>query len=474
MIVPLRKTLKSVVTVIVAAITSTAAAMTVELTPKPDPAESGDNRLMIKVVDDAGTPVDGANVTAIVFMPAMGTMPRMEQKTNTQPKGGGVYESAYDLPMRGTWEITVTVAIAEVKNVSHFSITTGIPGVTAKDSGRPSGGPGTADASNVMDLGPDRLQKIGVRFAEAKVMPMHREIEAIGVIEQDQTHREEVTLRFSGYVVKQLRGRIGDYVTAGEPLFSVYSPDLVTAQGELLLADKLAMDGHSLHQAAGEKLKNLGLSARDIAQIRRDGKPMRDVLIRATVAGTILDITAREGAAVNAGQVVYVIGDLSKSFIVARIFQQDVGDLKVGQTASITIPGSGDKQIQGHIDLIYPQVEQGAGTANVRVVVSEYIAGLRPGAYVDVAFAVDLGALLSISAESVLYSGRHRYVFVDRGGGVLEPREVTVGKAAAGMVEIRAGLAAGERIAASGTFLLGSEAQLRSALPKWKDSGATK
>lgn len=446
---------------------SAIAAMQIEITPKPNPPEAGENNLMVVLKDDVGKPFDNAKVDVLVFMPAMGTMPRMEEKAKVTAKGSGAYEARFDLSMGGTWEIALNAEKNGEKASAHYSITTGIPGVEKKGRGK-TDSQGPAD-STPLDIGPERLQMIGVRFAEAKTVVMQRNIDAVGVVEQDQTHREELTLRYSGYIVKQFRGRVGDPVKAGDPLFSVYSPDLVTAQSEFLLADRLSEGGHSLHKAAGEKLKNLGLSERDIAEIRKDQQPRRDIVVRSPIKGTILDILVREGASVGSGQVLYIIGDLSKTYIVARIFQQEVGHIKVGQQAIIVVPGSAADPIQGKVDLIYPQIEQGAGTANVRVEVNQMVSGLKPGVYVDVSIPVELGSLLSIPAEAILYSGRHRYVFVDRGEGRLEPREVRVGKSADGRVQILDGLKEGERVAASGTFLLGSEAQLRSALPKWKD-----
>lgn len=446
---------------------SAVAAMQIEITLKPNPPEAGENSLTIALKDEAGKPIDNAKVDLLIFMPAMGTMPRMDEKAKVIEKSSGTYEAKFDLSMGGTWEMNLNVEKDGNHSLSHHSITTGIPGVANKGGGK--SGPQRTAGSTPLDIGPDRLQMIGVRFAEARTLAMQRDIEAVGVVEQDQTHREELTLRYSGYIVKQFKGRVGDPVKAGDPLFSVYSPDLVTAQSEFLLADKLSEGGHSLHKAAGEKLKNLGLSAKDIEQIRRDQQPRRDIIVRSPIAGTLLDITAREGAFVNSGQVLYVIGDLSKTFIVARVFQQDVGHIRIGQRAMVTVPGSDAGPIQGKVDLIYPQLEQGAGTGNVRVEVGEMVSGLKPGVYVDVSIPVELGSLLTIPSEAILYSGRHRYVFVDQGEGKLEPREVRIGKAANGHVHIQDGLMEGERVAASGTFLLGSEAQLRSALPKWKD-----
>ncbi|MBC7532528.1 MAG: FixH family protein [Oligoflexus sp.] len=447
------------------------ASIKIEVTPKPNPPESGENSLTIRLRDDTGKAVDTAKVDVTIFMPSMGTMPRMDEKALVEPQGKGAYLAKFDLAMGGTWELTVSAEFEGAKTSAHYSLTTGVAGVSSR------GGSNTgaeSSAAQALDIGPERLQKIGVRFVEAKTLPMKRDIEAVGVVEQDQTHREELSLRYSGYVVKQFRGRIGDSVQKGDPLFTVYSPDLVTAQSELLLADKISEDGHSLHDAASEKLKNLGLSSIDIDQIRKTHKPIRDIIIRSPLNGTILDITAREGASVNAGQLLYSIGDLNKTYLVARVFQQDIGDVRVGQTALISVPGAGTEPIKGKVNLIYPQVEQGAGTVNVRLEVMELKMGLKPGVYMDVAIPVELGNQLTIPSEAVLYSGRHRYVFVDRGEGQLEPREVSVGKSIRGSVQVYSGLSEGERVAASGTFLLGSEAQLRSALPKWSDVKSSK
>jgi Cu(I)/Ag(I) efflux system membrane fusion protein len=442
------------------------AAMTVALTAKPDPPDTGANTVDVEVKDETGKPVDGAKLTFSIFMPTMGTMPRMDVTPIVESKGGGHYLASFDLPMGGTWEITVTVEKDGTKEISRHSITTGIPGITSKGGTRSGAAPAKA-AAELLDVGPGRLQKFGVRFAEVKTVNMRRDVEAVGVVEQDQTHRNEVTLRVPGYVVKQLRGRVGDTVAAGDPLMTVYSPDLVAAQSEFLLADNVSSGGRSLHAAAADKLKNLGLSNGEIAQIRKRQQPLREITVRAKASGTILEVGSREGAAVSAGQVLYIIGDLSKSYIVTRVFQQDVGALKVGQPAAVAIPGGATKDLAGMVDLIYPQVEPGAGTANVRVVLKSASSELKPGIYVDVRFPVELGEHLAIPAEAVLYSGRHRYVFVDHGDGMLEPRAIAAGRSAGSLVEVLSGLKEGERVAASGTFLLGSEAQLRSALPKW-------
>jgi Cu(I)/Ag(I) efflux system membrane fusion protein len=434
-----------------------ALALSVTLATDPNPPSEGANTLKITVTD-AGKPVDGANVKLLASMPAMGSMPRMEAPGAVTPRGHGLYEAAFNLSMGGTWELTLAVQ----DSIMRYSVTTGVPGVQDKNSGAAAAG----GSESVLDLGPERLQRIGVRLAEAKRLPLTKELRAVALVEQDKTHREELTLRYAGYVAAQMKGRVGDQVKKGEPLFRIYSPELVAAQSDYLLAQSFAEGPHSLHESSAERLRNLGLSDAEIQGIKKAGKTQREIVIRAPLSGTILEVNAREGAAVEPGQVLYVIGDLSKTYLVARVFQQDLLELKAGQRADVVVPGSGQK-VEGAIDLVYPQVEQGGGTGNVRIEAKGFHAALAPGAYADVRFPVDLGSRLAIPVEAVLHSGLHAYVFVDHGGGNLEAREVEIGKRAGDLVEVRSGLKEGDKVAASGTFLISSEAQLRGALPRW-------
>jgi Cu(I)/Ag(I) efflux system membrane fusion protein len=433
--------------------------------PIPETPQVGENKLSIQITDIADQPVEKATVTVGLFMIAMGSMPRMEEKGVVREIGKGGYEASYQVPMGGSWEIEVKVESSATAFTSQYSITTDIAGIADKNV--KSSGANLAAASNVLNIGPLRLQKIGVRFAIAKEALLARTIRAVGLVEQDKTHREDVTVRYSGYIAKLFSGRVGDRVEKGQELFSIYSPDLVTAQSEYILAAKSAGASKSLLMAAEDRLRNLGLSELQIARLIKDGKPQRDMLVRAPIKGTILEIGASEGSSVSAGQSVIVIGDLDKGYIVARVFQQDVGDIKAGQTAEYTIPSVSSEIQNGVVDLVFPQIEQGTGTANVRVQSKNFSADLKPGTYVDLRFLVNIGSRLTIPADALIYSGLHNYVFVDQGEGMLEPREVFPGRFVADLVEIRSGLKAGERVAASGNFLLSSEAQLRSALPKW-------
>ncbi len=434
------------------------------LEPIPEAPDVGDNKVLIHLPSEANKSINDKDLQLLFSMPAMGSMPYMEMTADIEKTSPGEFKASYEIPMGGTWEATLTVKDGENEKKYRYSLTTGIPGVTNKTQNL------SAEVSGetpLLDIGPERLQLIGVRFATVQMKNLEKMIRAVGLVEQDETHREEIVARVGGYIVKQFRGRVGDHVQKGDPLFSLYSPDLVTAQSEYLLARKFMATKHAIaDQPAAERLKNLGLSLGDIERIKKSGQPTRDIVFRAPNSGTILKINAREGAATDAGQIIYVIGDLTKTYIVARVFQQDVGDLAAGQRVEILTPQSGESYA-GQIDLIYPQLQPGAGTVNVRVEVKEY-APFRPGSYVDLRFTVSLGNQLAIPIEAVLYSGLHQYVFIDHGAGNLEAREITTARQANSFVVVKHGIELGERVAASGTFLLSSEAQLRSALPKWR------
>jgi membrane fusion protein, copper/silver efflux system len=437
------------------------------ITLDPKVPETGANHMDIQVTDGSGAAIKESKIALVISMPAMATMPRMEAKPVIESKEQGRFHVTYDISMQGTWEIALQVDSDGKKKEFSYSITTGIPGINSKNAAASSG---SAGDSNVLPIGPDRLQKTGVRFAAAQLRHLQKTVRAVGVIEPDNTTKSDITLRYAGYVEKQFIGRMGDQVKAGAALFSVYSPELVTAQSEFLLAHDNPGAANVLHGAARDRLRNFGLSDQDISRIIAAGAPQKNITIRAPISGTVLAINVSEGSSFGQGQLLYTIGDLSKNYIVARIFQRDIGGITAGMPVTIHAPDGDISSFPGTVDLIYPNVSEGEGTANVRVLASQHIPALRPGNYVDLRFPVDYGERLAVPTEAVLFSGKHQYVFIDRGGGNLEPREVVSGRSADGWSEIKLGISVGDRVVSSGAFLISSEARLRSALPKWHAS----
>lgn len=457
----------------------------VSLKNDPDPPQSGTNRVQITLSTPTGDPVPLARLSWKVYMAAMGTMPYMEESGEvvSTPEAGAkgkasTYVVEYWLSMEGSWEVELTISGDGQETQRFFSLTTAIPGFKDKNVG-PAGSPentgsldaGTprapppGEASPLLNVGVQRLQLIGVKFAEASVQELTRDVEAVGLLEADDRKRAEIVPRSDGFVESLAVARVGDAVRAGQALATVYSPELVAAQAEHLIALR-ATGGSTLASSTREKLRNLGMSETDIRSVESSGRALREVTLRSPIAGTVLQVSIARGSSFRSGQILYVISDLTETYFVARVFQQDLPLIKPGQAALVTLSGVGET-FRGQVDLVYPTVAEGAGTANVRIRMAAKSSAFQPGLYASVTFPVSFGAALVVPKEAVMYAGKNRYVFVDRGEGRLEPREVRVGQSGAEMAEVRAGLAAGERVVVSGNFLLSSEALLRSALPKW-------
>ncbi len=434
---------------------------------KPNPPDEGENRLEVSISDEKG-PIEKAKIEVKFSMPEMGTMPSMQSTGKITELGKGKYQVDYNLDMGGSWEMSLNFKEGDKTKSFLYNITTGVPGLNNKNEE-------DVAATNEQDtpklkIGTDRLQKIGVRFAEAKKIPLKTVLNAVGVVEEDNTNRAEVNVRFSGYLEKQFIGRVGDAVSKEEPLATIYSPELIAAENEYIFAQENFTKEMSIKKLTEEKLKTLGINEKDLREIKKNKSARKTLTLRSPISGTILAINAREGSSIKSGDVLYTIGNLSKNYIVARIFQQDIIEISKNQSVDITFNNDKSKILKGKVDLIYPNIAEGSGTLNVRVQPIEMDEQLKPGTYVDLLFKIDFGEKLCVPIEAILYSGKHNYVFVDKGNGVLDPREVTTGNKSETEIEIKSGVQENEKVVASGQFLISAEAQLRSALPKWKQN----
>lgn len=431
--------------------------------------ETGDLNLAITVTDASGKKVDIDQVVLLASMPAMGTMPYMESPGEVEKKGTGDYRGVVELTMGGSWDVTLTLTKEGRNAIYRYSVTGGVPGIV--DKNRVSSADGAFDP-NLIILDPQRIQRLGIRFADVKRAQLVRTVRSVGVVEADSSRRADVTVRFSGYLRSLERVRVGDVVKAGQVLAHIDSPELAAAQEEFVLATKISGSLHTSLPQAEERLLNLGMAKRDIARLARSEESISVLPIRAPINGTILESGAREGQQVVPGQVLYVVGDLQKIDVIAKIFQKDISDISVGSEVDLLFSGSA-KKVRGRVTLVAPSVSLGSGTVDVRIRPLDFLPAMRPGVYVEAFFSVRYPEAFLIPSEAVLYSGLHRYVFVAGNGGAVFPQEVMTGRSADGLVEIVQGLSPNDKVVASGTFLLGSEANLRSALPKWRDVGDT-
>ena len=262
----------------------------------------------------------------------------------------------------------------------------------------------------------------------------------------------------------------------GQRLFTVYSPDLVSSEQEYLLARQnksaFSQDAHGmgaqeggwLLKAAEERLLQFGVPPQTIADLEQSGKVQRNIAVDSPASGYIIERNALPNAYVQPDTKLYTIADLSTVWVYANVFQNDVGRLKPGDPAQVTVDAYPGRHFNGRIDQILPQVDMATRTVRVRLVFSNPGVILKPGMYVNVAIAVRLGRQMVIPASAVLQTGTRAIAFVDHGNGNLEPRTIETGPQIDDSVVVLSGLKPGEKVVSSANFLVDSEAQLQAAV----------
>ncbi len=324
----------------------------------------------------------------------------------------------------------------------------------------------------------EKRRRIGLKLGKVARRSMVTPIRAVGEVEYDESKLHDVSLRMSGWVQRLFADKTGARVRKGQVLFTLYSPELFAAQLEYLNALQIGKDApaasqtlratsQSLAQSAGQRLRLLGMPEAQITELAKRGKAWENVPILAPASGYITEKNVVEGAQVEAGAQVYRIADLDQVWIEAQVYESDLPYVKVGQQVDITLPYVPGRSYQGKVDYIYPSLEDRTRTAKVRVVLANPELELRPQMYANLSFQADLGERLVVPESAVLYTGPRRIVFVDLGGGRLEPRVVKLGARSGDYYEVLHGLEAGDLVVTSGNFLVASESRLKSASGLW-------
>lgn len=331
-----------------------------------------------------------------------------------------------------------------------------------------------------LQLSPQRLQEIGVTTAVAAMKRLSDDLQVPGNVEINEEKLSYVQTRFQGWIQRVFANATYQYVRKGQPLFTVYSPDLVSSEQEYLLARKtqtaFSEASHNgsmpamahqesgwLMRAAVQRLEQFGMAPEEIANLERTGKEQKELTVYSPVSGYITERNALPNAYVQPESKLYTIADLSTVWVYANVFQNDVGRLRPGDRARVTVDAYPGKSFAARVDQILPQVDQATRTVRVRLVMTNSGQALKPGMYVNVGIAAELGKQLVVPASAVLHSGQTAVAFIDRGEGHLEPRTVVTGPQIDGDVVIISGLKPGDRVVSSANFLIDSEAQLQSA-----------
>ena len=350
------------------------------------------------------------------------------------------------------------------------------PDVPEQPPGSSAAPSGASASLTPVQLSPQRMQAIGVKTALVEMRNVSNVLRVPGNVDMNQRQLAYVQTRFPGWIQKVFANATYQYVRKGQPVFTIYSPELVSTEQEYLLAKQnqqsFARDAHGtaahesdgLLQAAAERLRQFGVPPSEIARLEQTGTVQHDVSIDSPASGYITEFNALPNQYVQAETKLYTIADLSTVWVNANVFQTDVGPLKPGMPAAITIDTYPGRTFKGRIDQVLPQVDVTTRTVPVRFVFNNPGIALKPGMYVNVSIAVPLGHQLVMPASGVLHSGTRQIAYVDHGDGYLEPREIEVGTQLDDHVVVLTGLKAGERIVSSANFLVDSESQLQAVI----------
>lgn len=326
-----------------------------------------------------------------------------------------------------------------------------------------------------VQLTPERMQSIGVKTGTVEYKQLSDDIRATGTVDINERLLSYVQVRFPGYIRKVFANATYQYVRKGEPLFTIYSPDLVATQQEYLLArqnqkalsdstvDGVASGAASLSAAAEQRLQQWEVPQGELAKLKETGKPIADLTINSPVTGYITDRHALPNMYAEPSTNLYTVADLSHVWVNAQVFQNDVGRLKPGDPAQITVDSYPGRIFPGRIEEILPQIDMATRTVRVRLTMANPGLKLKPGMFVNVDVKTNLGRLLVVPASAVFQSGTRQLIFLDHGNGSLEPREITTGPRIGDSFAVLKGLEAHQSIVTSANFLIDSESQLQAA-----------
>jgi len=347
-------------------------------------------------------------------------------------------------------------------------------------------------------LTPEKIQLIGVRTEKVKWLGSEKEIRSVGLVKADETRISTVNTKIEGWVEKLFVDFEGKPVQRGQPMLSIYSPELVSTQQEYLLAlrarerlskspfPEVTAGGERLLEATRQRLLLWDISPAEIAKVEKSGQPLKTLTLYAPVSGFVTKKHVYAGMQVMPGMALYEVADLSPIWVEADIYEYEMEDVKAGQPATLTVNAFPNRQWQGRVAFIYPYLESQTRTLKVRFEFPNPGLALKPGMYANVFLKIPLGRELVVPFEAVMDTGERRIVFLDRGQGRFQPREVKLGdkvNLALSNAEgedyyvVKEGLEEGDSVVTSGNFLIDSESRLKAAtkameaMPEHKHGG---
>lgn len=457
-------------------------------------------RIEIRLLDPSGSPVPVGNVEIVSSRLDMSPdgMAAMATPLTPVPAGApGVLAFEAKIAMAGRWALGIVAeagdaadpvegeviytAVEEAANaapasgerkIRYYRNPMGLPDISPvpkKDSMGmdyiPVYEEDVAAPAGTVRIAPEKIQRAGVRTVAVERRDLVRTIRGAGIVTADEARVALVTARFDGFVERLDVRTTGGTVAAGEPLLAAWieSDELLRKQADYLSA--LSRGGSDVERAA-KNLRLFGISSAVIAEMARTRAPARVVTFEAPLAGTVLEKPSLDGMRFAAGDTLFRIADLSSLWVIAEIAEQDLALVRPGQSARLSMPAMPGETREAIVDFVYPDIDMATRTGRVRLIVPNADGRLKLGHFVGVDIGAPVGGepVLAVPAASVIDDGTRRVVFVARGNGLFEPRDVRLGARAGADIEIREGLVAGEEIVTSGIFLIDAESNLQAAL----------
>lgn len=330
--------------------------------------------------------------------------------------------------------------------------------------------------SGTVTVSPEKQQLVGIRTAQVDLRPLVKKIRTVGIVTYDETKVAQVFTKVEGWIEKLFVNYTGKLVEKGQPLFTLYSPDLVATQEEYLLAlraneslassslKEIRAGSESLLEATRRRLSLWDISDEQIQELQRSRQLTKTLTFFSPSSGFVIKKEAVQGMKVMPDKELYTITDLSTVWVNADIYEFDLASVRLGQRATIALSYFPGQTFSGTVAWISPVLEEKTRTTKVRLEFANRDFKLKPEMYANVEIEVDGGKKLAIPDEAVLDSGIRKIVFIDKGEGRYAPAEVKLGGKFDGYYEVLSGLSRGERIIASASFLLDSESRLKEAM----------
>ena len=341
-----------------------------------------------------------------------------------------------------------------------------------------------AASGNQIKISVDKVQKLGVRSEPAAMRTLDKVVRAAGRIEIDERRVFAIAPKFEGWVERLFVNVTGQPVAKGQPLFEVYSPELVSAQREYAIASdavKSLKDAGDDPQAGMKRLansslarlKNWDISDEQVKALAQSGEATRTLTFRSPVSGIVMDKKAMQGMRFMPGDTLYQVADLSAVWVVADIFEQDIALVRTGSKAKVTISAYPGQVFEGTITYVYPTLKPETRTVPVRLEVANPRQQLKPAMFAQIELSVGgKGKVLTVPNSAVIDSGTRRIVLVQLAEGRFEPRNVKLGDRTDNYVEVMEGIKEGEQVVVAANFLIDAESNLKAAIGGFGQGGA--